>query len=235
MKNYINLQSNLNMALANYNKREDNMNKKLISQVFALIIIIISLIIMIGLIFQIPILLLAISGYITIKFITALCFFLIGLMLFLISKKLSNFSELVVPMCSFLVLLLMFTLLLSFLIGIKLGIEDLFIKESPGAVQTLFPGLPSMFTMIAFILIAPAGFVVIFDYENKNNKFLWLAIFVTFIGSLAFLGYLIQKPLLYYTLMFSNPMALITAVLFIFAGISLILLREKEQNKEGRK
>src|SRR6185436_14653483 len=79
------------------------------------------------------------SSWISIKFITALCFFLTGIKLYFMldhQKGKVQPAQIILSATSLIIILIMATLLAAFFFGIRTGIEDLFIEESSGAVQT---------------------------------------------------------------------------------------------------
>jgi CHASE2 domain-containing sensor protein len=119
----------------------------------------------------------------------------------------------------------MVTLLVSTFLGIRLGIEDLFVRDVKGAVAGWFPGRPSVLTMIEFILIALAGILAMLNLRNLNLKLLCLGWMIMITGGLAVVGYLFNVPFLRYDIKgWSNPMAIHTSILFTMIGIGLILL-----------
>ncbi len=124
----------------------------------------------------------------------------------------------------------MATLLISTLLGIRLGVEDLFIREAEGAIKTTSPGRPSVGTMINFILIATAGILTMLNLTRLKVHFLRIGWVVSIIGAVAVAGYIIKMPILYYAVEnFSTAMALHTSILFLLLGTGLILLGKKQR------
>ena len=108
---------------------------------------------------------------------------------------------------------------------IRTGIEDLFVKEEAGAIKTTTPGRPSVGTMLCFILMEAAGILAIFVPEKLKKKLPLLGIPVVVLGGTAILGYVMNKPVLYYTIAkFSTAMAFHTAILFVMLGTGLTLI-----------
>jgi len=94
------------------------------------------------------------------KFSTAIAFVLSGIILFFIRQQIVNDSivaPVILPGATLGLLLLMSKLLISQLFDFTSGIEDLFVKEADGAIQTTVPGRPSVGTMINFIIIGITG------------------------------------------------------------------------------
>jgi uncharacterized membrane protein len=119
----------------------------------------------------------------------------------------------------------MATLLSSVLFGIKTGIEELFVHEKEGAIKTVLSGRPSAVTMTDFVLIAIAGIITLFHRKNIGKFLFWIGLAVSITGAIAILGYLIDQPILYYSIENINTaMAAHTALLFLIIGIGLLLL-----------
>ncbi len=209
------------------------MNKKnKILQLLVIIVTLSGLVVMAGWIFDISILKSILPGWVTMKFSTALSFFLSGITLYFIAesqKKGLGIAQVVLSITTLCILLLMATLLISVFIGVRTGVEDLFVREAEGAVRTTTPGRPSVGTMINFILIATAGIFTMLNMAKLKIKLLIAGGIVTVIGMVALIGYMLNKPVYYYTIEgFSTAMALHTAILFITSGIGLLLLGRVE-------
>lgn len=201
--------------------------------VLALASIFISLagvIVIMGWIFDIGILKSILPQWISMKFSTAICFFLSGVTLFFIVKgpKLDSGIRLItLSTTSMFILLIMATLLVSNFMGVCVGIEDLFIKEEIGTVKTFFPGRPSIATMLNFVLIALAGPLAIFNPKGLRLKLSCIGWIIAVIGALATTGYIFKIPILTFEIEgISNPMAVHTAILFVIAGIIFIAAGE---------
>jgi len=202
----------------------DNCQK---SQLIGIIVAVCGLIVMAGWIFGIPVLTSILPFWVTMKFVTALSFLLCGVLLYFINEQLrgeADLSAIIIPVCAFLVLLLMSSLLLSVFVGVRTGIESLFVREDYGAVRTVYPGLPSLMTMVSFILVAIAGFLVSSDLEGLRQKLSWIGGAVSVIGCISVLGYSWGVPVLYYSVAgLSSAMAFHTSLLFVLLGYGLVL------------
>lgn len=189
--------------------------------------------VMIGWIFDIAVLKSILPVWVTMKFSTALSFCMSGFILFMIEKSQrgsGSFVQVALTMMVLGLFLLMGNLLASSILGIRTGIEDLFVKEAEGAVKTTTPGRPSVGTMVNFILMAVAGIVTIIDQDKLKPKRLHIGWVVGSLGRLAVVGYIINQPLLYYTLEgVSTAMAAHTAILFVLLGLGLILSGRPEK------
>jgi mannose/fructose/N-acetylgalactosamine-specific phosphotransferase system component IIC len=116
----------------------------------------------------------------------------------------------------------MFTLLVSSWLGIRTGIEGLFVKETAPAVNTLIPGRPSSMTMFAFCLVATSGVFVMLKPKKLRKMLTVLGAMLAVIGTVGILGYLLNVPALYYSIKgFSSAIACHTAILFVLLGIGL--------------
>jgi hypothetical protein len=173
-------------------------------------------------------------GWVTMKFSTALCFFLSGVSLLVIAQELEGrtmLGTLVLPTTTLLLMLFMVTLLGSVLVGIHTGIEDLFVREQEGALLSTVPGRPSVGTMASFILIALAGVLTMLELSRLRRHLTLLGWMVLVVGLIALIGYGVRQPLLFYTIEgWSTAMAFHTACLFVFLGAALVLLGRDNGN-----
>ncbi len=123
------------------------------------------------------------------------------------------------------VILFMGIFLVSTLLGVRTGAEDLFVKDIPMNEKTIVPGRPSMPTMINFILISVAGMLTILNPEKARFKVKLIGLVVAIIGLLPLAGYILNKPFLYYYIEgFNSAIALHTASLFVLLGLGLLCL-----------
>ena len=197
-----------------------------------LIVILASFAVMYGWFFDIPVLKSILPGWVAMKFITALCFLFSGLLVFLLaSHKKSEASNFFILIFSFVIFLIMASFLLYLSFGMSVGIENLFVKEPPGAVRTVVPGVPAVPTIISFILIAMSG---LFASANLRltAPYFWLGALISAIGGIAVVGYLANIPVLYYSFEGFTSMAFHTAMLFVLIGISLILTGKENKKHD---
>lgn len=207
------------------------MNKVLVSNVISIIVMLCGIMVMWGWIADITVLKSILPGWVTMKFITALSFFFSGLLVLLINQKnkgeICNFLILAI---SFGLLLLMVTFLVSLFSGISTGIESLFVQEKAQAVRTTIPGVPAIPTIICFIFIALTGFLYL-NYDGRSWSIFILGIWIGFLGLLAFFGYLLNIPLMYYSFPGYTSMAFSTSILFALLGISISMIKFEEEIK----
>jgi len=206
------------------------MNKQNIIKILSIVVMVTAILVMFGWFFDITALKSILPFWVTMKFTTALSFLLSGIILFFVNEYLNERKEIariVLPITVLIILLLMATLLTSVFMGIRTGIEDLFVKEAEGAVKSTTPGRPSVGTMVNFILMAAAGILLLLNVTKLKDRLFWIGGAITFIGSIAIIGYVINVPVLYYTLGgWSSAMAFHTALLFVMLGFGLILMKK---------
>jgi hypothetical protein len=204
--------------------------KRRVAKVLALTVILSAVLVIIGWIFDIGILKSLSPSWISMKFDTAVAFLLSGISLYFMARAMAgefDLSQIVLSVTALIIMLFMGTMLFASLFSIHTGIEDLFIKETPGALKTITPGRPALLTMLNFILVAFAGVMTITNFTQLEMKLKVIGVVIGAIGALAAVGYLIHVPLLYYYIEgVSTAMACNTAVLFVLLGIGFVCLSE---------
>lgn len=165
---------------------------------------------------------------VTMKFSTAIGFFCSGLIILLSNQSLQGrhkFSLTFLPAPCLFLALLMFSLIISLLVGIKTGVENLFVKEDVSAIFTIYPGRPSLVTLFNFVLILIAGFVVMLRPKGVKRYMLTIGLIVLLTGGIGLLGYMLHVPLLYNVIEgYSTAMAFNTAVMFVLNGTAFLML-----------
>jgi hypothetical protein len=186
------------------------------------------IVVMIGWFFNIGVLKSILPVWVSMKFSTAFSFSLSGILLYFIARfknKNSELAVIILPITSSIILLLMMTLLASTVIGMNVGVEEMFVKDSTTAVKSVTPGRPSIAAMINFIFIAMAGFLTPLDFKRFNRTLMIIGVLVGLIGLTAVFGYILNRPLLYFAVTGKcSAMACNTAILFIAWGLGLILI-----------
>ena len=168
------------------------------------------------------------------KFITAILFILSGLIVYSMAElQKSNkilFNTILITSVS-VVMLLSFISLVSGLLKLDTGIENILVKDDE-STNFFVSGKPALFTLINFIIISIAGIIYIFE-SNRFRKIRALGTTVSAVGAVAICGYVLNKPFIYYSIPdVSIGMALNTAILFVLIGISLNYLpSEAKQSK----
>jgi hypothetical protein len=165
--------------------------------------------------------------WVSMKFSTALSFFLSGIALYFAARHQKGDRELaviIIPIACMMILLLMTSLLASTVLGVNVGVEDMFVRDSMEPVGSVVPGRPSVATMINFVIIAMAGILTVMNTRRPGRALAIFGLSVAVIGAMAVLGYIVNKPLLYFSVTGrSSAMALHTAILFVMWGIGAVL------------
>lgn len=205
--------------------------KHKLPKLLSMIVAIAGIAVMAGWAFDIGVLKSILPGWVTMKFNTALCFFLSGILLYAMAKYLetgSGIAQVFVIVTAFCITLFMAIFLIATLLGLNSGLDKLFVHEKEVAPLTIVSGTPSLATMIDFLLIAAAGFLVALNVKRLMWTVTCIGWILTVTGGVAVIGYLVHTPVLYYYISgFSAAMACHTAVLFVLTGVCLVLLKQK--------
>jgi len=165
---------------------------------------------------------------VSMKFSAALSFVMSGIILMMIAfhiKKFSNWAYVALPMISFVVFILMSTVLISVITNVDSSIDSLFRVKDVTPVLSLAPGVPSLATSALFFVIATNGVLAMYRPRRLKKCFQVSSAILIFFSLVALLGYVISAPLLYYFVEgVSTAMSVNTAVLFLLSGISLYLI-----------
>ena len=202
--------------------------KRKIARILSLVVIIAGFMVIIGWVFDIGFLKSITPAWVTMKFTTAFAFVLSGITLYFIVRALEgefDKAQVMLSITSLAIILLMGLLFFSAVLKIRTGAEDIFIKETSGAVKSVAPGRPSIPTMFNFMLIGAAGILTILNPNKARLKLKIIGLFVGAIGATAIVGYVIDAPLLYYYIEgINSAIAFHTAALFMLLGIGLLCL-----------
>jgi len=162
----------------------------------------------------------------TMKFVTAIFFILSGFTLYSVCNfivRKSSIFYVAIFASSFIEFIFLMTLFSSIIIGIPTGIENAFSHEAYS--QYNIPGKPSYPTIINFFFIVLVSFFALYD-NNILGKYLYFSgSIIIIVSSIALIGYIINNPLLFYTIpSINSAMAFPTAILFTLIGSGMILL-----------
>ena len=162
----------------------------------------------------------------TMKFVTAIFFILSGFTLYSLCNfivRKSSIFYVAIFASSFIEFIFLMTLFSSIIIGIPTGIENAFSHETYS--QYNIPGKPSYPTIINFFFIVLVSFIALYD-NKKVGKYLYFSgSIIIIVSSIALIGYIINNPLLFYTIpSINSAMAFPTAILFTLIGAGMILL-----------
>ena len=165
-------------------------------------------------------------AWVTMKFSTAMSFVLSGIMLFAIIhfvQTKTEFSRAIIIIPS--ITVIFFTLLdvASGMFQFSSPLLLLFSSEDSG-VGSLKKGLPSVGTMVNFLLIGVCG--LLFNFNFRIQKIFQIVGFVVLlIGVIGMSGYGLDQPYLYYQIeSVSGAMAIHTTILFYLVGAFLLFL-----------
>lgn len=205
------------------------MEKKTIAvKVLSLVVIASATAVIAGWVFDVPRLKSISPAWISMKISTAICFLLSGISLFYMARAREGDSEtaqIVLFITTLIVMLLMGTMFFSDIFNVRTGIEDLFVKETAGAVKTVLPGRPSLPTMLNFLLMSIV--VILTLVNNKRLRLIQrtIGIVIGLLGAIAMAGYIIGQPAMYYYFEgINSAIALNTASLFVVLGVGLLCL-----------
>jgi succinate dehydrogenase hydrophobic anchor subunit len=203
-------------------------NKIKAGKFLSLIIIAAAIAVIAGWVFNIPLLTSFSPDWVSMKISTAICFLLSGVSLYYMAKAREGdveTAQIVLFITTLIVMLLMGTLFFSGLLGVRTGIEDLFVKDTAGAVKSVTPGRPSFPTMLNFILMSLAAILTLVNNKSVRSAYRAIGIVIGLIGAIAITGYIIGAPALYYYFEgINSAIALNTACLFVLLGAGLLCL-----------
>jgi hypothetical protein len=197
-------------------------------KLLAFIVTISGVMVMTGWVLEIEVLKSILPMWVTMKFTTALSFFLSGLILYFVmsaKKQKSDLAQLILTISVLIILLTMVSLLLSTVFKVRTGIEDFFVEELEGAINTATPGRPSIGTMLNFILVATTGVLTMYEVKKISVIIYIIGLVIFAIGGMAILGYIITVPYLYFLIEgYSTAMAIHTAFLFMLLGVGFFIV-----------
>ena len=196
---------------------------KLNIQITSIICIIVSLAVLLGWIFDNTFLKSIIPGYSTMKFNTALCFFLLGLIIFSATKKQKAYSA-THWIFSLILFIIGTTTLLQDILKLDFGIDELFINDNLRRINNVpFPGRMSLSTSFSFSVMS-FGLLCIKSKKIFFKTFgQYLFHLVTLISFIGIIGYLYNVSVFHRFIMFES-MAVHTAILFFLTSIIATLL-----------
>ncbi|MEM3169318.1 MAG: HAMP domain-containing sensor histidine kinase [Candidatus Nitrosotenuis sp.] len=203
-----------------------------ISKTISLIPIAVGLAVAGGWVFDVAALKSVVPQEVTMKFSTAISFVFSGIMLYFVSNhfagKIGN-DQIAIPISGLVIFLFMASLLTTSILGIPNGIEQLFVTEAPTAVKTTLPGIPSIPTIINFLLIVVVGMISL-NNSYKPRPIRYIGYVIMTVGAVSLIGHLSDQPLLYYYIEnISTAMAIHTGILFVLIGYALSQLKSPQK------
>ena len=191
------------------------------------IILTVGTIVMIGSYLDIPLITRLSPTWPSMKFPTALSFVFLGLAMICYQKTFvvkNGLEGRLSSMCIFpalgLVLLPLLMLVAIFSPAFDY-IFQIFPSEASYDPYTVFPGSPSLVTLVLFMIIGAAHIQVLYNAASAPKIFSWVGAAALLAATVAFCGYLFHLPILFYSYKISAGMAVHTAFLFGLAGIYL--------------
>ena len=204
-----------------------NKTKFTFVKVLSLVVTAAGLAVMAGWIFDFVLIKSIAPAFVSMKFSTAFAFMVSGISLYFLARAREGEFEkaqVALSITSFILAILMGLFFFSALFGIETGVENLFVKDS-GDAKSVVAGMPSVPTMISFLLIALAGIITILNPAGVITMLKIIGGLVGVICALAAIGYVFSAPMLYYFIPGANSaMALHTALLFVIMGTGLLCL-----------
>ena len=195
----------------------------------------IGLLVLLAWVFDIPSLKTLVPSAPSMKFSTSVSFVSSGVALYLVMELLSSrrqvlsaASQVVLPAALLIIILFMATHVASGILSRPSGVDNLFVKEAAGTPFTATPGRPSEVTILNFLLIASAGTLAIMQISAIPKILSSIGIVIALNAAIALVGYAAHAPLLYYAVEGATTgMAVHTAVLFLAAGLTFIMLSRR--------
>ncbi len=160
--------------------------------------------------------------FVSMKFNTALCFLFSGLAVFIFSfskEKYNKYARLLAGLTSIIGVLT----LLEYSFQINFGIDQMFVREAEGAVDTFSPGRMAFNTAVGFLLVGISLIIIDLRAWFATVASQLISLVVTFISMFSTLGYVLSIPELFRFPGFSG-MALHTSVLFFTVSLGTLFL-----------
>lgn len=206
---------------------DDNLVSRLkkISELFSILIVIIGFLVLIGWAFDISIFKSPGIGFQTIKSNVGLCFFFIGISLWLMqSRRINPRTRRIVQILAFIITLIGFLTLLEYLFKLNIGIDQMLFTEAPGALQTSTPNRMGINSTLNLILAGLALLVLDLKIPGEFRPAQFFVIIGFFISILALVGYGYGASFLYYLPNYTG-IAIYAAITFILIFMAILFAR----------
>jgi len=198
-----------------------------ISGYFGLAVACIGALVLIGWVYDIPLLKSPSTSFVTVKSSTAVCLVLAGLATLLLPKTQSRtiwnairkYCSLVLSVAVAAAGLLVIS---EFIFGWDSGFAQLLFKEPPGAVETAYPGRMALNTALSFVLAGLGIIITLYKKAEQNAVNQYIALVGIFFSLIALIGY-IYGLREFIGLTNLTPVALYTAVAFLLLFGSILL------------
>lgn len=193
-------------------------------KIVAIFAILLGFIVMIGWIFNIPILTTIIPSYASMKFNTGLLFVITGIHLYVLGMQKW------IPIRQFTCITLLIVGAITFsqsVLQVNFGIDELLMKDKNVISSAdFYPGRMAQGTSLSFALLGIA--LLFINAENKKARRFsqYILHIITLIGFLAVVGYILGVPI-FYKLSALGTMAIHTAVAFVIISITVSLWNQE--------
>jgi signal transduction histidine kinase len=199
-----------------------------IAAYLSIIVVFLGFIFLVGWIFNIKLLLSPGSDFSIIKSNVAVAFILIGLAIFIILTRGSNPKyNLIGKILALLVFLIGILTLSEYILGLNLGIDQLFFKEAVGAFNTSSPNRMAFNAAVNLVLAGLAVMIIDVKTDHGHDLYQGLAFLGGVVSILALLGYSFNATILYHLPPFTG-IAIYAAATFVLV-FSAILLANPEK------
>lgn len=203
------------------------MSKETFVKTLGVIVTISGLAVIIGWLYDIPVIKSISPNWISMKFITAISFVLSGFILYFITQvKTENLAakQIVLSVAALSILMIMVTFIAGLIFGIHTGLEGMFVYDIDQLINVSTPGRPSIPAIICFILTAVSAILVLLEVNKLKFLLKTTGIIIALIALTAVAGYVFNIPPLYYSVKnISNPIAFHAAALFIVVGTGIFI------------
>jgi two-component system, sporulation sensor kinase E len=191
--------------------------------IISLIAIVLSIVVLLGWILNIPGFQAVLPAFEAMRFNTALCFVLSGGALLTTQYKTHKYPLLFYILSSLVTLFASVTLF-QYIFHFNSGLDQLFVKDGRPVSQTYpFPGRMSVNSDICFLFLGVGFLILTVKTRVFNIAAQYLFHIVTILSSIAIIGYLYRASF-FYELSSPGPMAVQSVVLFFFVSIGASLL-----------
>lgn len=203
---------------------------RLFSKIASIVIAFSGALVLVGWIFDIPLLKSVHPSLVAMKVNTAFNFLFIGISLFLLqtNQTLEPPTGLrcrIAQLCACIIGLIGFFTLIQYVFSVNLGIDQLLFKESVGAVGTSHPGRMAPNTAVNFILIGLSMLLLDVETQRGLRPSQLLILIEGIISLFAFVGYLYGVKSFYGPIAKYTVMAVHTAVLFNLVCVAILFSR----------
>lgn len=199
------------------------------SEIAAVLVVGTGCLVLLGWVLNVPLMKSVLPGLVTMKVNTALCLILSGVALFLAQARRDHkLLRRVSRVCVLGAMGVAFLTLYEYVKGVDLGIDELWIKDDPGALLTTHPGRMAITAIVSFFLAGTALFLLSTKTRRGCLLSQELAILGAAIALWSLMGYFYGVKFLYFGRAGFTTMALNTAAAFFVMFFGIFFVRPKE-------